>query len=126
MFRRVLLVLVVAMSAGCLKDKIPIKPACSIDGRGRGVCRYTNQNGGDESVCSTVVVWRIRSLNHTEPLVVCSGMIEGYSTREVTFTIGSLDRLCRNDFGDWHEVCGLLVDPNMTKLTNDMLNELAR
>ena len=84
-------------------------PACVMNGRGEGDCKFTNTGKTAGAQCGYISV-QGPGVVYSEQF--CSGLVQSYSTNKVEFDIPAVNELCDNGFESWTEKCEFSFVPN--------------
>jgi hypothetical protein len=77
-------------------------PACVMNGRGEGDCKFTNTGKTAGAQCGYI---EVQGPGIAKSEQFCSGSVQPYSTNNVEFDIPAVNELCDNGFESWTEKC---------------------
>ena len=83
-------------------------PACLMNGRGEGDCKFTNTGKTAGAQCGYI---EVKGPGVAKSEQFCSGSVQPYSTNSVEFDVVEVDELCENEFGSWTEKCEFTFIP---------------
>jgi len=77
-------------------------PACVMNGRGEGDCKFTNTGKTAGAQCGHI---EVQGPGVAKSEQFCSGSVEPYSTNSVEFNVVEVNELCDNGFESWTKKC---------------------